>query len=294
MGVVRLTRGVGVAIGFLSITLFFIPMQWAALRFKWRIRDVLPIQYARGICAVMGIRVETFGRPCREPGVLLASNHTSYLDMPVLAAVIPLAFIAKSEVAGWPLFGTLSKLARTVFVERERRTKAGLQADRIRQRLEEGGTIVLFAEGTSSDGNRVLPFKSALLSAADAMVTDENGQKRRVLVQPVSVAYTRLHGIPMGREIRPYFAWYGDMELVPHLWEAFCLGPIDVMVHYHPPITVDQFPSRKDLTAECERLVAEGVAHALAGRPGAVGPAYEDEPIEVPPVNGDGLRPSAA
>jgi 1-acyl-sn-glycerol-3-phosphate acyltransferase len=214
--------------------------------------------------------------------------------MPVLAAVIPLAFVAKSEVAGWPLFGTLSKLARTVFVERERRTKAGLQADRIRQRLEDGGTIVLFAEGTSSDGNRVLPFKSALLSAADAMVTDEDGNKRRVLVQPVSVAYTRLHGIPMGREIRPFFAWYGDMELVPHLWEAFCLGPIDVMVHYHPPITVDQFPSRKDLTAECERLVAEGVAHALAGRPGAVGPAYEDEPIEVPPVSGDGLQPSAA
>jgi 1-acyl-sn-glycerol-3-phosphate acyltransferase len=294
MGIVRLTRGVGVAIGFLSITLFFIPMQWAALRFNWRIKDVLPIQYARGICAVMGIRVETFGRPCRERGVLLASNHTSYLDMPVLAAVIPLAFVAKSEVAGWPLFGTLSKLARTVFVERERRTKAGLQADRIRQRLEEGGTIVLFAEGTSSDGNRVLPFKSALLSSADAMVTDENGNKRRVLVQPVSVAYTRLHGIPMGREIRPFFAWYGDMELVPHLWEAFCLGPIDVMVHYHPPITVDQFPSRKDLTAECERLVAEGVAHALAGRPGAVGPAYEDEPIELPPVSGDGLQPSAA
>ncbi len=291
MGVVR---GVGIAIGFLTLTLVFIPLQWLALRYKWRMRDTLPIQYARGLCAVMGIRVETFGRPCREPGVLLAANHTSYLDMPVLAAVIPLAFIAKSEVAGWPLFGTLSHLARTVFVERERRSKAGLQRDRIRERLEAGGTIVLFAEGTSSDGNRVLPFTSALLASAAGMVPAEHGNKRRVLVQPVSVAYTRLHGIPMGRELRPFSAWYGDMELVPHLWEVFTLGPIDVMVHYHPPLTVDQFASRKELTAECERLVTEGVAHALAGRPGAVGPAYEDEPVSVLPVSDDGLRPTAA
>jgi 1-acyl-sn-glycerol-3-phosphate acyltransferase len=286
----RIIRGVGVAIGFLLLTAGFIPLQWLAVRFDWRLRDTLPVQYARALCAVLGLRVETFGRPCREPGVLLAANHTSYLDMPVLAAIIPVAFIAKSEVAKWPLFGTMSHLVRTVFIERERRTKAGLQRDRIRERLEEGGTIVLFAEGTSSDGNRVLPFKSALLSSAEAMVMDADGKMRRALVQPVSVAYTRLHGMPMGREFRPFFAWYGDMELVPHLWEAFCLGPIDVMVHYHPPLTVDQFASRKELTAECERLVADGVAHALAGRPGAVGPAYEDEPIEIPPAQADGLR----
>jgi 1-acyl-sn-glycerol-3-phosphate acyltransferase len=290
----QLIRGVGIAIGFAGLTLGFAVLQWLALRLEWKLADTLPVTYAGTLCALFGIRVETFGRPCREHGVLLAANHTSYLDMPVLAAVIPLAFVAKSEVAKWPVFGTLSHLARTVFVERERRSKAGLQRDRIRERLEQGGTIVLFPEGTSSDGNRVLPFKSALLSAADAMVLENDGSKRRVLVQPVSVAYTRLHGIPLGRELRPYFAWYGDMELVPHLWEAFCLGPVDVMVHYHPPLTVDQFPSRKELTAECERLVAEGVAHALAGRPGLVGPAYEDEAIEVPPIPSDGLRPTAA
>ena len=290
----RIIRGVGVSIGFLTLTLLFVPLQWLALKFNWQMRDWLPIQYARGLCAVLGIRVETFGRPYRERGVLLAANHTSYLDMPVLAAVIPVAFVAKSEVAKWPLFGTLSHLARTVFVERERRSKAGEQRDRIKERLEEGGTIVLFPEGTSSDGNRVLPFKSALLASADGMVKGPDGQLRRVVVQPVSVAYTRLHGVPMGRELRPFFAWYGDMELMPHLWEAFCMGPIDVMVHYHPPMTVDQFGSRKALAAACEKLVQEGVAHALAGRPGAAGPAYEDEPIELPPVQGDVLPASAA
>jgi 1-acyl-sn-glycerol-3-phosphate acyltransferase len=283
-------RGVGIAIGFLVLTMAFVPVQWLALRFNLSLANTLPVHFARGLCALIGIRVETFGRPCRERGVLLACNHTSYLDMPVLAAVIPVCFVAKSEVGTWPYFGTLARLVRTVFVDRERRSKAGEQRDAIRERLEAGETIVLFPEGTSNDGNRVLNFKSALLGSANSMVVDASGQKRRVLVQPVSLAYTRLHGMPMGREFRPFFAWYGDMDLVPHLWQAFCLGPIDVMVHYHPPITVDQFPSRKELAGECERLVAAGVTHALAGRPGAVGPAYEDEPIALAPIQDNGFE----
>lgn len=290
----RVIRGVGIVIGFLILTGLFVPVQWAAMRFDWAMRDWLPVRFARGLCRLMGIRIETFGRPYKERGVLLAANHSSYFDMPVLAAVIPVSFVAKSEVAKWPFFGTLSKLVRTVFVERERRSKAGEQRDRIRERLEEGGTIVLFPEGTSNDGNRVLTFKSSLLGSAEAMVTGADGRPRRVVVQPVSIAYTRLHGVPMGREFRPFFAWYGDMDLVPHLWEAFCLGPMDVMVHYHPPMTVDQFPSRKELAAACEKMVGEGVAHALAGRPGPAGPAYEDEPIDLPPAPDIGFQSSAA
>jgi 1-acyl-sn-glycerol-3-phosphate acyltransferase len=284
----RTLRAVGIASAFL-ITAFLglIPLQWLAVRFDWPIKDIIPIKYARLLCRLMGVRIETFGRPVRERGVFLAANHTSYIDVIVLAAVIPVAFVAKSDVAGWPFFGTVAKLVNTVFVERERRSRTAEQRDKIRERLEDGGTIVLFPEGTSSDGNRVLNFKSALLSAADAMVKGADGQMRRVIVQPVSVAYTRLHGMPMGRQFRPFFAWYGDMDLVPHLWDVFRLGPIDVMVHYHPPLTVDQFPSRKELAAECERLVAAGVSHALAGRPGAVGPAYEDSR---PIVEGTGLK----
>ena len=288
MSVMRTLRAIGIAVMFLlSSFVAFIPMQWLAVRFNSPLKDKFPIGYARFLCRLMGIRVETFGRPVRDRGVFLAANHTSYLDTVVLAAVIPVSFVAKSDVAGWPFFGTVAKLVNTVFVERERRSRTGEQRDKIRERLEEGGTIVLFPEGTSSDGNRVLDFKSALLGAADAMVKLENGQERRVLVQPVSIAYTRLHGIPMGRQFRPFFAWYGDMDLVPHLWELFRLGPIDVMVHYHPPLTVDQFGGRKELAAECERLVADGVSHALAGRPGAVGPAYEDDR---PIIDGTALK----
>ena len=277
----RTLRGIGCVIGFLLVTLAVMPIQWLAIRFDWKAKETIVIRYHRIICRLIGIRIETFGKPIQDRGVFLAANHTSYLDIPILSAVIPVCFVAKSEVGQWPFFGTLARLARTVFVERERRSRTGEQRDRIRERLEQGGTIVLFPEGTSSDGNRVLEFKSALLSAADGKVTGKDGKERSIIVQPVSVAYTRLHGMPMGREIRPHFAWYGDMDLVPHLWQAFCLGPIDVVVHYHPPMTVDQFGgSRKALAAACEKVVADGVSHALAGRPGASGPAYENEPFD--------------
>ena len=134
----RVIRGVGIAIGFLILTAWFVIFQSMALKFNWAMRDWLPIQFARALCRLMGVRIETYGRPYKERGVLLAANHTSYFDMPVLAAVIPVSFVAKSEVAKWPFFGPLSKLVRTVFVERDRRSKVGEQRDRIRERLEEG------------------------------------------------------------------------------------------------------------------------------------------------------------
>ncbi len=95
-------------------------------------------------------------------------------------------------------------------------------------------------------------------------------------VQPVSVAYVGLHGMPMGRENRPLFAWYGDMELVPHLWEAVTTGPIDVVVEFHPPMTVDQVGGRKKLAArrrsDRPRAARRGRWRGLARRPRSASP----------------------
>jgi 1-acyl-sn-glycerol-3-phosphate acyltransferase len=148
-----------------------------------------------------------------------------------------------------------------VFVERTRRSSTGETRDEIRDRLLAGDTLLLFPEGTSHDGNTVLPFKSALLGAAEAELAGD----RHVKVQPVSTAFTGLHGIPMGREQRPLFAWYGDMEMVPHLWEALCAGPLDVVVQFHEPLSLDTM-NRKQLARRAEDVVREGQALALAGR----------------------------
>ena len=261
-------RAFGIIIVFLTVTLIGIPYQSLALRFGWKSRKTFPHNYHRFMARLFGVRIKTIGKPLTEEGVLIVANHTSWLDIIIFSAVGHLSFVAKAEVATWPLFSTLAKLQETVFVERTRRHATGQARDLIRERLLAGDTLVLFPEGTSNDGNAVLPFKSALMGAVEARVADGKGGERAVRVQPISTAYVRLHGIPMGRENRPLFAWYGDMELVPHLWEAVKTGPIDVIVEFHPPMDVDQVGGRKALAARAEAVVRRGQARALAGLSG--------------------------
>jgi 1-acyl-sn-glycerol-3-phosphate acyltransferase len=239
---------------FLAVTLLLMPVQAIGVMLGVAYQRTLPHAYHRFVARLFGIRIRVVGKPVKGEGVLLLANHTGWLDIVIFSAVMPLSFVAKSEVGNWPFFGTLAKLQRTVFVARRRRSETGQVRDLIRDRLMGGETLVLFPEGTSSDGNAVLPFKSALLGAATG-----DGAVR---VQPVSTAYTGIHGIPMGRENRPLFAWYGDMELVPHLWEALKAGPLDVVVEFHPPLAL---ADRKELARQAEMLVRAGHIRALAG-----------------------------
>ncbi len=172
-----------------------------------------------------------------------------------------MSFVAKSEVASWPFFGLLAKLQRTVFVDR-RRSSAAKQRDAITERLSAGGRLVLFAEGTSNDGNRVLPFKSALFSVAERA---EEGQI--LMLQAVSVAYTTLNGMPIGRGLRPFYAWYGDMSLGAHLWTFAGLGRTHIVITLHEPTPSHAWPTRRALARHMHADVAAGVAAALSGRP---------------------------
>ena len=259
-------RAFGILVVFLAVTLFSIPWQGSALHFGFKRRKTFPNRYHRFMCRLFGIRLRVVGTPVQDQGVLMVANHTSWLDIVVFSAAARLSFVAKAEVASWPFFSTLAKLQETVFVERARRSQTGHARDQIRERLLAGDALVLFPEGTSSDGNRVLPFKSALMGAVEATVgADAQGQSKHVLVQPVSAAYVGVHGMPMGRENRPLFAWYGDMELVPHLWECLLTGPVDVVVEFHKPISIDTIGNRKQLAAIAESVVRRGQARALAG-----------------------------
>jgi lyso-ornithine lipid O-acyltransferase len=271
-------RAAGITIAFLLVTLLLIPVQWLGVKLHAGWRRSLPHVYHRFVCRLMGARITVLGTPAKG-GVLMTANHTGWIDIPILSAVAPVSFVAKHEVNLWPFFGTLARLQRTVFVRRER-SKALEDRDNIRRRLNEGDALVIFPEGTSGDGNRVLPFKSSLLSAAElAMGDGVNGAARHAPVQPVSVTYVGLHGLPMGRENRPLIAWYGDMDLVSHLWEALGAGPVDVIVELHEPLTIDQAGGRKELAAVAETAVRGGVVRALAGANSAAAVPHRDDEL---------------
>ena len=256
--------GVRRLIGYLGLTLALMPLQAVLVMLGAGAAERLPVFYHRLCCRLMGIDIVTVGAMSRHRPTLFVSNHTSYLDISVLGALIPGSFVAKAEVAQWPVYGWLAKLQRTVFVDRKRHT-SHIQRDQLQQRLAARDNLILFPEGTSNDGNRVLPFRSALLSVAESPAATPSGESGLV-IQPVSVAYVALNGIPMGHGLRPLVAWYGDMTLGPHLWQFSRLGKVTVVVEFHPPVDLKDAGSRKDLTRYCLGLVAGGVERALTGR----------------------------
>ncbi|WP_181707947.1 lysophospholipid acyltransferase family protein [Chthonobacter rhizosphaerae] len=243
------------------LTLALMPVQWLAIRFDWRIGHRLPMVFHRAACRALGVRVAVRGRPAPDRPLLITANHVSWIDIVVLGSLMPLSFIAKSEVADWPLFGLLAKLQRTVFVDRQRRTQTRDQAAAIAERLADGDAMVLFAEGTTGDGNQILPFRSALLGAARAAV--DAGGHSHVLVQPVAIAYTRLHGLPMGRLGRAHVSWIGDQDLPPHLMAIVREGAVDAVVSFGDPIPFDRDGDRKRVTAAAEAAVRTLLSEAL-------------------------------
>ncbi len=257
-------RAPAIFAGFLLLTLLCALPQWTARKFKLPLAKRIPRFYHKTLCKLIGIRVQLRGEPLPGGGLLLA-NHSSWLDIIVLSGICPLAFVAKSEVSGWPLFGLLARLQNTIFVRRGEKARTLGDRDAIRARVNSGDRIVIFPEGTSSDGNRVLPFKSALLGAAELPLSDAKNDDTRAAVQPVSIGYVANYGMPMGRETRPSYAWYGDMDLLPHLWNAFASGPIDVVVEFHEPLTVEETGGRKQLAERAERAVRAGLMRALNG-----------------------------
>jgi lyso-ornithine lipid O-acyltransferase len=281
LGQVRATL---ILTGFVLYTASCLPFQYLLHVLKLRARYWLPMVFHRVLCRYLGIRVRVRGTVVKGRPVLMVANHSSYFDIPVLATVTELSFVAKSEVASWPGVGLMARAQNTVFVERERRTKAGEQRNEIQRRLANNETLVLFPEGTSHDGNSVLPFKSALMGAAQWNRGDAE-KREPILVQPVSVAYTRVHGLPMGRFYRPWFTWYGDMPFGSHVFKSFVQGPFDVDIILHPPVTLEEFGSRKKLADYCWRVVSSGLSHSLAGREGMPPPApreVEEAPYMAP------------
>jgi lyso-ornithine lipid O-acyltransferase len=224
--------------------------------------------YWATMCRLLGLRVRVIGPRLRgrQTGgrpIVYVSNHSSWLDVLVLGGRLDACFIAKQEVGGWPMIGWIAKLGRTVFVRRTRNSTAR-ERDDMRERLARGDNLILFPEGTTSDGSRVLPFRSAFFSLAEAVAGADG---RPPLVQPVSVVYDRLGYLPAGRSSRPLFAWYGDMDIGSHFWRLAQHRGLRATVLLHTPLDPAAFPSRKALAQATWGAVAAGAATLRQNRP---------------------------
>ena len=253
-----------IALCILAMTVILAPVQLVVMRFFRPLSRKLPMIWHRITLRLIGTRVHVTGeRPGHRP-LLIVANHVSWSDILILGSVMELCFIAKAEVRSWPGISVLAILQRTVFVDRDRRHDSANQANTIAARLGEGDAMVLFAEGTTGDGTRVGPFKSALFGAAQAALRDSHLEA--VTIQPVALAYTRLFGMPLGRFHQDRASWPGDVALGPHLLRYLLHGAYDVEVVLAPTLEFTRESGRKQIAAATHARVRTAFATAMRMR----------------------------
>lgn len=243
--------------------LILLPAQAIAHGFNLPARRTIPMLFHRVVLRALGARITVRGEPTEDRPALFVPNHVSWMDIMVLGAFAPMSFVAKAEIAKWPVFGYLAKLQRSIFVDRERRQTTSKTADEMIARMQEGEPVVLFPEGTSSDGNRVLRFRGALIGAAESL---SRATGDTVWIQPIALAYRRLNGLPSGRQHRPQISWAGDIELIPHAWQLLKNGAVDVDLIFGNPVPFDPQAERKAVAHYLEQQVRTMHSAALTGK----------------------------
>ncbi|MEM7497456.1 MAG: lysophospholipid acyltransferase family protein [Pseudomonadota bacterium] len=213
-------------------------------------------QWSRGGLWLAGLERRVEGTPVQ--GGALVANHCSWLDILSLRAVTLMYFVSKAEVADWPGVGFVTRVTGTIFIER-RRSQAKAQEAVLRSRIAADQLLIFFPEGTSTDGQRVLPFKSSLFS-----IFFDDGEGADLLVQPVSLVYTPAPGSDLPAE---FYGWWGDMPFYGHILDVFGRSRRGrVTITFHSPARPTDFADRKALAEHCQQAVASGHARALPAR----------------------------
>ena len=213
--------------------------------------------FFKGLVKIFGIKVNIKGRQSKK-NVLFVSNHISYLDIFVLCSSVDALFIAKSEIDSWPFINKMCALGRTIFVNRNDIIKVKGQMSRITSTLKTGYSVILFPEGTSSDGSKVLPFKTSLLGVIEDQ--DKDKYSEEFYLQPISISYGKLDGIPIEIKFRPFFAWFGNMDLISHVWKFLGLGFSEVNVNFHEPKKFSHFKDRKHAAKYCHDKISSQIS----------------------------------
>lgn len=235
---------------FLWMLIFFLTLLMVSWSKGWLYHVVRQWLYRIPIM-VMGIRLHVKGKATKEKPAIFVSNHSSYVDILSLGAVLPGSFISKEDVRGWPLVGTIAWLTRTVFINRSS-TRAFEELSKIKERVYDEERLILFPEGTTSDGSHILPFKSSSFKVVEEMVDG-----RRIFLQPVSVIYSAVNGKHMDEHSRTLVAWYDDMYLLPHVWRLFGFRHVDITIILGKAMRIDSPVPRKVVAKACHKQVSD-------------------------------------
>jgi 1-acyl-sn-glycerol-3-phosphate acyltransferase len=238
---------------FVPFMLVVIPIQALVLLLRLPGWNVLPRLFHKLGCVFLGLRVKVIGRPATGRPTLLVSNHVSWTDIVAIGSVADVTFVAKREVGKWPFVGMMANLQRTIYVDRTRRSDAGRTAQAMGKHMAGNNAVLLFAEGQSDIGTHVLPFRSALIGAAQHAMIEAGA--RDVMIQPLTIAYTKLQGLPVSRNERSLIAWIKSKSVWQNIREILS-GPVkDVTVAFGIPMPLDEKADRKAVSKAAEGQV---------------------------------------
>jgi 1-acyl-sn-glycerol-3-phosphate acyltransferase len=250
---------------FIPVLLFIIPVQFVISRLRPPFWNVLPRAFHKVGCAFLGLKVRMIGTPAHGRPTLVVSNHISWTDIIAIGSVADVTFVAKSEVRDWFFVGFMASLQRTIYVDRNKRTDAKRTSEEIGRHMAEGNAVLLFAEGQSDIGTHVLPFRSALIGAAQhAMI--EAGAKD-VMIQPLTIAYTRMQGLPVSRTERSLIAWIKSKSVGQNIREILGGGTKEVTVAFGVPRPLTEKDDRKEVARAAEGDVRRMLVALNRGMP---------------------------
>ena len=241
---------------FLLLTLALLPFQFIIVFFIKNYAYIIPYFYHKICLRIFGIKIKTFGKVSINFPILLISNHASYLDIIILGSLFKTSFIAKKEISKWPLLGILAKLQNTIFIDR-RVSSLKNQENQIIKHLNEKKNLVIFPEGTSSDGNRVLPFKSSLFNIF------EKNLNSKILVQTITIVYKKINGIPMNRIERKNITWHSNMDLIPNIFNVLKKLSIEVEIIFNDEFLPSKEYDRKKLALHCWEKINYNLINSL-------------------------------
>lgn len=238
---------------FTLLCLIFLPFQYAFIIFRHEKATFIGARFwHKVVCLIFKIRIKRSGEIYKKTQTLYVSNHLSYLDIVAIGSILKGCFIGKEDIAEWPVFSTLAKLQHTVFVSRNP-TKAKQEGANMSAALNKGRNIILFPEGTSTIGDKVRPFKSSPFSIV------ENSKRQNIMIQPISLSLLHVDKKTATTEdLKNIYAWHTDIDtpLEQHLWNFMKSRGATLDIHFHAPLSAENYENRKTLAKACHKVVS--------------------------------------